>query len=43
MFGPFWISDGVILCHIFGLNALDEGRSSKIYVVSVSQVPIDPS
>ena len=43
MFGPFWISDGVILCRTFGLNAFDEGRGSKCCVVSDPQVPIDPS
>ena len=43
MFGPFTISDLVILCRTLGLNARDEGRGSKTYVVSASQVPIDPS
>ena len=35
--------DRVILCRIFGLNASDERRGSKRYVVSDPQVPIDPS
>ena len=41
MFGPFWISEFVILCRIFGFNARKKGFE-KICGLD-PQVPIDPS